>query len=259
MSQLIKRYGINFKQMRVKMSSPENDEMALSEHIEEFSQRLFFCVIFLIIAILFCFLDVKEIVKIFQAPAIGIKFLQFAPGEYFFASVKIAGFSGILLSSPIIIYQLLLYLIPGLTKKERSIILPASFGSGILFFTGLAFSYFFLVPAALRFFILYGADVVEPFWSFEQYFDFIAVLLFATGLAFQVPSIQVILGLLGIVSGRQMLNAWKYVVVICTIVAAVITPSTDPVTQLLLSLALLSLYLGGSGFVILIKKEDVSN
>ena len=148
----------------VKMTSSEDDEMALSEHIEEFSQRIVFCIIILILATLICFTDVREIVKIFQAPAIGVKFLQFAPGEYFFASFKIAAFCGILISSPIILYQLLLYLIPGLTKKERDIILPVSFGSGILFFCGLAFSYFFLVPAALKFFISYGSEVVEPFW-----------------------------------------------------------------------------------------------
>ena len=241
----------------VKMTSSEDDEMALSEHIEEFSQRIVFCIIILILATLICFTDVREIVKIFQAPAIGVKFLQFAPGEYFFASFKIAAFCGILISSPIILYQLLLYLIPGLTKKERDIILPVSFGSGILFFCGLAFSYFILVPAALKFFISYGSEVVEPFWSFDQYFDFIAVLLFATGLSFQVPAIQVVLGLLGIVTGQQMLSYWKYVVVLCTILAAVITPSTDPVTQILMSSALMTLYLGGSGFVILLKKEVI--
>ena len=231
-----------------------DDEMALSEHIEEFSQRLIFCLISLFFATVVCFADVKEIVRLFQAPAIGVKFLQFAPGEYFFASVKIAVFCGVLISSPLILYQLLLYLIPGLTKNERNIVLPVSFGSGILFLVGLIFSYFFLVPAALRFFIAYGSDVVEPFWSFDQYFDFVAVLLFATGLAFQVPAVQVVLGLLGIVTGEKMLSAWKYVIVICTVVAAIITPSTDPVTQILLSSALLSLYLGGSGFVILLKK-----
>ena len=238
----------------IKMNTIVDDEMALSEHIEEFSQRLIFCLIFLLFATILCFVDVKEIVRIFQAPAIGVKFLQFTPGEYFFASVKIAVFCGILISSPLILYQLLLYLIPGLTKNERDIILPVSFGSGILFFTGLIFSYFLLVPAALRFFISYGSEVVEPFWSFDQYFDFIAILLFATGLAFQIPAIQIVLGLLGIVTGEKMLAAWKYVTVISTIISAIITPSTDPVTQILLSTALLSLYLGGSGFVILLKK-----
>ena len=250
--------GLTGNRLALKMKI-EEDEMALSEHIEEFSQRTVFCIIIIILATLVCFADVREIVKIFQAPAIGVKFLQFAPGEYFFASVKIAAFCGIVISSPLILYQLLLYLIPGLTKKERDIVLPVSFGSGILFASGLAFSYFFLIPAALRFFLSYGAEVVEPFWSFDQYFDFVAVLLFATGLSFQVPAVQIVLGLLGIVSGTKMLSAWKYVIVICTIVAAIITPSTDPITQILLSTALLSLYLGGSGIVILLKKESSNN
>ena len=129
-------------------------------------------------------------------------------------------------------------------------------GSGILFGVGLLFAYFFLVPAALRFFISYGSEVVEPFWSFDQYFDFIAVLLFATGLTFQVPAIQMGLGLLGIVSGEKMLSVWKYVIIICTIVAALVTPSTDPITQILLACALFILYLGSSVMVIFLKRTS---
>lgn len=238
----------------VSLSELNGDEMALSEHIEEFSQRLIFCIFILITSTLTCFLDIRQIVKVFQAPAIGIKFLQFAPGEYFFASIKIAVFCGLLISSPFILYQIFLYVLPGMTKKERDILLPMTIGSGLLFGVGLWFSYFFLVPAALKFFITYGSEVVEPFWSFDQYFDFIAVLIFTTGLAFQVPVIQVILGFLGIVSGQAMLGAWKYVVVIATTLAAVITPSTDPITQILMASALLFLYLGGSGIVILLEK-----
>ena len=230
------------------------DEMALSEHIEEFTQRLIFCAFTLFTATLACFADIRQIVKVFQAPAMGVKFLQFAPGEYFFASIKIALFSGILITSPLILYQVFLYVLPGMTRKERDILLPMTIGSGLLFGVGLCFSYFFLVPAALKFFITYGSEIVEPFWSFDQYFDFIAVLIFTTGLAFQVPVVQIILGLLGLVSGQSMLSAWKYVVVIATALAAIITPSTDPVTQVLMASALLALYLGGSGIVLLLKK-----
>ena len=228
--------------------------MALSEHIEEFSQRLTFCLTILVIAIGACFIDIRLIVKLFQAPAIGIKFLQFAPGEFFFASIKIAVFSGLLISSPVILYQIFLYVLPGMTKKERDILLPITIGSGLLFLVGLAFAYFFLVPAAIRFFILYGSEVVEPFWSFDQYFDFTAVLIFATGLAFQIPIVQIVLGWLGIISGKTMLGAWKYIVVIATILAAIITPSTDPVTQILMASALLLLYFSGSGIVLILKK-----
>ena len=87
-SQFRQKYGI----IPVRTNSVTDDEMALSEHIEEFSQRLIFCLVLLTCTTLLCFIDVKEIVRIFQAPAEGIKFLQFSPGEYFFASVKIAFF-----------------------------------------------------------------------------------------------------------------------------------------------------------------------
>jgi len=240
---------------KLQIKAIQDDEMALSEHIEEFSQRIIFCLLILLGSTLSCFADIKQIVKIFQMPAMGIKFLQFAPGEYFFASIKIAAFCGILISSPLILYQIFLYVVPGMTKKERDTILPMTLGSGLLFGIGLIFSYFFLVPAALKFFIAYGSDIVEPFWSFNQYFDFIAVLIFTTGLAFQIPVLQVILGVLGIISGEKMLEAWKYVIVISTILSAVITPSTDPVTQILMSLALLALYVSGSFLVILIEKN----
>ena len=202
---MLNKYFKNSKSL-IRMNTAIDDEMALSEHIEEFSQRLLFSLLFLLFVTIICFSDVNEIVKILQVPALRVKFLQFAPGEYFFASIKIAVFSGILISIPVILFQLFLYLIPGLTKTERNFVLPISLGSGILFFIGLLFSYFFLVPTAIKFFITYGSNVVEPFWSFDQYFDFIAVLIFTTGLAFQVPAIQIILGLSGIVSGEKMLS-----------------------------------------------------
>ena len=134
---------LNNENQLLSTNTIKDDEMALSEHIEEFSQRLIFCLVLLLGAVLTCFADIKEIVQIFQTPAIGIKFLQFAPGEYFFASLKIAVFCGILLSSPLIIYQVFLYVVPGMTKKERDIVLPITFGSCILFAVGLIFAYFF--------------------------------------------------------------------------------------------------------------------
>jgi sec-independent protein translocase protein TatC len=248
--EFFQKYGV----APTRFTSVSADEMALSEHIEEFSQRLIFSILFFFTTTIVCFTDIKQIVKLFQAPAIGIKFLQFAPGEYFFASLKIATFCGILVASPFVIYQILLYILPGMTKKERDLILPITLSSGLLFGVGLVFSYFFLVPAALNFFIGYSSDIVEPFWSFDQYFNFISVLIFVTGLSFQVPILQIIFGVLGIFSGKGMLSIWKYTLVGSTIIAAIITPSTDPVTQLIMATALSLLYLGGSGIVILIGK-----
>jgi len=95
--------------------------------------------------------------------------------------------------------------------------------------------------------------VLEPFWSFDQYFEFILVLFYSTGIAFQIPIIQILLGLLNLVSAKQMLGAWRYIILVSTILGAILTPSTDPLTQLLLSLAILMLYLSGVGILFLIK------
>jgi sec-independent protein translocase protein TatC len=220
-------------------------EMSLSEHFEELRQRMLLSLGVFLAATCVGLSFIKKIVVLLQAPALGVKFLQLAPGEFFFTSVKVAIFCGALVVSPFIIYQLFLFIVPGMTVNERQISLPFAISSGVLFFFGVGFSYFILIPAALNFFINYGSDVVEPLWSFEQYLDFILVLLLSTGLCFQVPVIQVILGLAGIVSSDTMLSSWKYVVLGSTILGAILTPSTDPVTQILLSSAILSLFFSG--------------
>ena len=228
-------------------------ELPFSEHIEELRQRIF--LLFWIILLLTCisFIEVKSLVKILELPINNVKFFQLSPGEYFISTIKISFYTGLLFSSPFIIGQLILFLLPGLTKKETKIILPLLLSSLLLFGLGLAFSYYTLIPAALNFFLNYSEEVLEPFWSFDQYFEFILVLFYSTGLAFQIPIIQILIGLLNIVSPKQMLGAWRYIILVSTILGAILTPSTDPLTQLLLSLAILLLYFSGLGILFLIK------
>ena len=228
-------------------------ELPFSEHIEELRQRIF--IVFGIILLLTCvaFFEVKILVKILEYPVSNVKFFQLSPGEYFISTLKISFYTGLLFASPFVISQIILFLLPGLTKKETKIILPLLLSSLILFGLGLAFSYYTLIPAALNFFLNYSQEVLEPFWSFDQYFEFILVLFYSTGLAFQIPIIQILIGLLNIVSAQQMLGAWRYIILVSTILGAILTPSTDPLTQLLLSVAILLLYLSGIGILFLIK------
>ena len=229
-------------------------ELPFSEHIEELRQRIF--LIFGIVVLLTCvsFFEVKFLVKILELPVSNVKFFQGSPGEYFVSTVKISFYTGLLFGSPFAIGQLILFLLPGLTKKETKIILPLLISSLCLFGLGLLFSYYALIPAALNFFLSYSDEVIEPLWSFDQYFEFILVLFYSTGLAFQIPVIQILLGLLNIVSAKQMLDSWRYVILVSTIIGAVLTPSTDPLTQVLLSSAILLLYFSGVGILLLIKK-----
>ncbi|MEM9907283.1 MAG: twin-arginine translocase subunit TatC, partial [Cyanobacteria bacterium P01_D01_bin.44] len=163
---------------------PGDVEMSLFDHLEELRQRIFYALIAVVIAVVACFAFVNRIVSLLEVPAQGAKFLQLSPGEYFFVSIKVAGYSGILLASPFILYQIIQFVLPGLTRRERRLIGPIVLGSSILFFTGLFFSYIALIPAALNFFINYGADVVEQLWSIDRYFEFVLLLMFSTGLAF---------------------------------------------------------------------------
>ena len=228
---------------------PDPAEMSFFDHLEELRQRIFVSLIAVVVGAILCFAFVRQIVGILEIPAQGVKFLQLAPGEFFFVSLQVAGYTGILIASPVILYQIVQFVLPGLTRKERKVLAPVVFGSSILFFAGLIFSYYVLIPAALNFFIGYGGDVVEQSWSIDKYFKFVLLLMFSTGLTFQIPVIQLLLGTLNIVSSEQMLSGWRFVVLGSAIIGAVITPSTDPLTQSLLGGAVLALYFGGIGMV----------
>lgn len=233
---------------------PDEVEMSLFDHLEELRQRIFYSLIAVVIGIVLCFIAVKPIVQILKIPAQGVKLLQLAPGEYFFVSLKVAGYSGLLMASPFVIFQIVQFVLPGLTRRERRFLGPIFIGSTFLFLIGLVFAYIAIVPAALTFFINYGANVVEQLWSIAEYFEFVLKLLFVTAIAFQVPIIQILLGLLGIVSSQKMFSVWQYVLIGAAILGGFLTPSTDPLTQSLLGGAIVVLYFGGAGVVRLMGK-----
>lgn len=245
---MVANFDFNFKRNETLVL-----ELPFSEHIEELRQRISHMFWVILLLTLVAFFEVKLLVQILELPVNNVKFFQLSPSEYFASTIKISFYTGLLFSSPFIMGQIILFLLPGLTEKETKIILPILLSSLILFGLGLLFSYYTLIPAALNFFLNYSDEVIEPFWSFDQYFEFILILFYSTGLAFQIPIIQILLGLLNIVSVTQMLNAWRYVILSSTIIGAILTPSTDPLTQLLLSLAILLLYFSGVGILFLIK------
>lgn len=230
---------------------PDDKEMSIFDHLEELRQRIFISVLGVGGSILGCFAFSKDLVRLLEAPvqSEGVRFLQLAPGEFFFTTLKVSGYCGLLLGSPIILYEIIAFIIPGLTKAERRFLGPIVLGSSVLFYAGITFSYLVLVPAALNFFVNYAEGAVESLWSIDQYFEFVLVLMFSTGLSFQVPIIQLLLGQLGLVTGDRMLSVWRYVVVGAVVAAAIVTPSTDPLTQVLLAAPLLGLYLGGAWMV----------
>ncbi len=220
-------------------------EMPLLEHLAELRERVLRSLLAVVVAAASSLLVIKPLVRLLEVPAGSIRFLQLAPGEFLFVSLKVAGYSGLTIALPYILFEGLAFVLPGLTRSERRLIAPAVAGSAILFIAGLSFAWWALVPAALQFLVNYGADVVEPLWSIERYLDFVILLMLATGIAFQLPVLQLLLGVLGLVHWKPMLAAWRWVVMGAAIAGAVLTPSTDPITMLLLGSAITGLFLIG--------------
>lgn len=230
---------------------PGEVEMSLVDHLEELRRRVLRSLLAVVVGAALCLVAVKPLVRLLEMPAEGIRFLQLAPGEFLFVSLKVAGYAGLTLALPYVLYELLAFVLPGLTRRERNLVAPAVAGSAVLFAAGLAFAWWALVPAALKFLVSYGADVVEPSWSIERYLDFVLLLMVATALAFQLPVLQLILGALGLIKARTMLAGWRWVVLVAAVASAVLTPSTDPVTMLLLAGAITALFLVGVALVAL--------
>ncbi len=230
---------------------PGEVEMSFVDHLEELRRRILRSLLAVLLGAALCLAFVRPLVRLLEEPAAGIRFLQLAPGEFLFVSLKVAGYAGLVLALPWVLFEGLAFVLPGLNRRERRLVAPAVAGSTVLFAAGLAFAWWALVPAALRFLVSYGADVVEPIWSIERYLDFVLLLMVATALAFQLPVLQLLLGALGLIDAASMLRAWRWVVLVSAVAGAVLTPSTDPVTMLLLSGAITSLYLVGVALVAL--------
>nr|YP_009395801.1 Sec-independent protein translocase component TatC [Herposiphonia versicolor]ARW64781.1 Sec-independent protein translocase component TatC [Herposiphonia versicolor] len=219
--------------------------MTIIEHLKELRERILFSIIIVFLTLIICLIYTKEITLFLQQPALGVKFLQLAPGEYLFVSLKVAIYSAVIIASPLITYQVLQFILPGLTKQEQIYIIPIVISSIALFFSGTFFSYKFLVPITLNFLINYGSEIIEPIWSFDEYCNFLILITFSTAICFQIPVIQILLGINNIVTWKNMLNKWKYIAFTATIIGAIITPSTDPFTQVCLTCTIIALYFSG--------------
>ena len=165
-----------------------------------------------------------------------------SPYEAFLIHLKVSLVAGILAASPVFFTELWLFAAPGLHRRERKAALLLIFFSVLLFTTGAAFAYFLLVPWGLRFFLGFQTDSLRPLLSIGPYFSFILTMVIASGVVFDLP--VVLLGLVGagVLSAESLRNARKWVIVLAFVVAAVVTPTTDPVTQILLSIPLILLY-----------------
>jgi sec-independent protein translocase protein TatC len=188
-----------------------------------------------------------------------------APLEFFFTKLKLAGFGAVVMSFPVLAWQVYAFVAPGLYKRERFAFLPFLLAAPILFTLGAALVYFLILPFVLWFSLsqqIIGAGIaVELLPKVSDYLTLVTTLLLAFGLCFQLPVVLTLLGMAGIVNSEMLWKGWRYAVLAVVVVAAVVTPP-DPISQLLLAGPIILLYFVSVGCVKLIelrrRKDDAS-
>ncbi len=220
----------------------EGARMGLFEHLDELRRRLFRAVIALVIGTIFALPLTTSILESLQQPY-GRQFTALGPTDSVVAYFRVALMTGAILSIPVITYQVLMFILPGLTRKEKRYLLTALPAITALFLVGAVFAWFVLIPPALGFLEGFAPTIFKPEWTADLYLSFVTALIFWMGVAFQTPLIFFVVALLGMVTSGALLRQWRLAVVGASIAAALITPTIDPVNMSLVMVPLLILYI----------------
>lgn len=231
-----------------------NDEaMTLTEHLGELRRRILHSLAALAAGTLVSSFYIDEIVAVLTAPATNLYYMR--PAEAFFIYIKIALACGVLLAAPVLFYELWAFLVPALTGRERSALMLFVPSSVLLFWAGIAFAYFFVFPQGLNFFTTFAGGNIAPMLSIESYLDFFLMLVVPFGFIFNLPMVLIVLAQMGVVTSALLKRGRRYMVVASFILAAIITPTPDVVTQTLLAVPMILLYEGSRVFIKLVLRK----
>lgn len=224
--------------------SPELDlsKMSFLDHLEELRQRIIRVLIAVVIGAGLSFAFAFDILKILTKPAGKIDLVYLSPLEPFMVKFKIALWTGIFIALPIILYQLLAFIVPALKKKERRMLYPAIAGLVVLFAAGVAFGYNFIMPIGIKWLFGQAGGVLQPNLTASSYVNFAGLFLLAFGASFETPMFILLLIGLGVLSPQTLREQWRVAYVVILVIAAAITPDWSPVTMAVMALPMVILY-----------------
>lgn len=214
--------------------------MTVTDHLTELRGRIIKSVIAVAVGVAFCAWQIDAVVAFLTSPVERLYVMK--PAEAFLIYMKIALWSGVIAASPVWFYQVWAFLLPAFTKHEKKGLLLIVPLSTVLFLGGIAFAFFIVLPQGLRFFMSFAMESVQPLWSLAGYLDFAVLMVLPFGVIFNLPVALVVLARMGLVSSIQLKSFRKYVIVISFAIAAVITPTTDMISQSLLAVPMIILY-----------------
>ena len=219
----------------------------LRKHLEELRWRLLIVVIAVLIGAGASVVFFKPLVEVLIRPAEGYLSATGGPiytevTELLGVTVKVALLGGLVLALPVLTYQVVAFVAPGLTAREKGYLLFMVPGALVCFAAGAAFAYFALLPPMLKFLLTYANDVAVPMIRISTYINLVVTLIFWMGVIFETPLIMFTAAKAGIVSPEAMAKSRRVIVVVAFLLGAVITPTFDPVNQTLVALPFLALY-----------------
>lgn len=216
-------------------------EMTLLGHLEELRDRLVKSAVTVLICTVLTAIFTPQILELLIAPY-GQKLQVLGPTEGIAIYFRVALMAGAVLAMPMLIYQFLMFILPGLEPREKRYIfwgVPAAF---ILFLVGVGFAWFIMIPSAIGFLSTWQTEVFTQQWQSQKYIPFITSLIFWIGLSFETPLLIYIMAKLNVVTPQYLMRQWRFAVVIIAIAAAMITPTVDPFNMALVMLPLIVLY-----------------
>ncbi len=227
---------------RVKAVSHE-DQLSLVEHLDELRSRIVVCAVVFGVALALCFWQNHILLEIASGPLPGDhkKLITFGISEPFTTSITVAAYGAIIISLPIILYQIYAYLLPAFSDSERRVVLPIMLMAPFLFLAGLAFGYFAVLPAAVKFLLGFNDTQFNVQVRARDYYSFFSTTMLACGLIFQLPLAILAVTRLGIVKIEQLTSNRRYAYLIIAIVAAAL-PGVDPVSMIIEMVPLLVLF-----------------
>jgi sec-independent protein translocase protein TatC len=216
--------------------------MPLLEHLKEFRNRLIRAFIAMFITTAVSFIFARQVFVILLGPLGDVTVQALRPTETLGNYMKVALLCGVILAMPFIVYQVARFVAPGLTKSEKRYLWVLVPGATLCFITGVAFAYFIMLPAALPFLGSFMVDLIEQNWAIGEYLSFVTSLLFWIGVAFELPLFVYFLAKAGVVDAQMLSRNRKYAIVAIAVLAAVITPTVDPLNMALVMGPLIVLY-----------------
>ena len=217
-------------------------KLTLLQHLGELRQRLVKSVIAVLITTLVSFVFAKQIFHILIAPTEDINLIFIEMTEMIGTYMRVCLASGIILAMPYLMYQFLMFVSPALTRKEKKYVYLILPWIALMFAAGVTFGYFILIPPATKFLVTFGSDIATPQIKIGNYISIVTRLLVAIGLVFEMPVVTSFLARLGIITPKWLADKRKLAVIFAFILAAIITPTFDPLNQCLVAGPLIILY-----------------